>query len=54
MQTMFEIATHGPGLTEFTRDVAGWVAGQGDGLLTLLVQHISWCLITSNDCIRFA
>ena len=36
MQTEFVIETHGPGMVEFTRDVARWVAGSGDGLVTLM------------------
>lgn len=49
MQTQFEIATRGAGLTDFTRDVARWVAGQGDGLLTLLVQHTSASLLIQEN-----
>ena len=49
MQTRFEIATRGAGLYEFTRDVAGWVRGQGDGLLTLLVQHTSASLLIQEN-----
>jgi secondary thiamine-phosphate synthase enzyme len=49
MQTEFEIETRGPGLHEFTRDVARWLAGQGDGLLTLLVQHTSASLLIQEN-----
>lgn len=49
MQTEFEIETRGPGLYEFTRDVSHWVAGQGDGLLTLLVQHTSASLLIQEN-----
>ena len=49
MQTSFEIATRGPGLHEFTREAAAWVAGQGDGLLTLLVQHTSASLLIQEN-----
>ena len=49
MQTTFEIATRGPALYEFTRDVAHWVAGAGDGLLTLLVQHTSASLLLQEN-----
>ena len=45
MQTMLEFETRGPGLYEITRDVARVVAGQGDGLLTLLIQHTSASLL---------
>jgi thiamine phosphate synthase YjbQ (UPF0047 family) len=38
MQTEFVIETRGPGMVEFTRDVADWLPG-GDGLLTLMVRH---------------
>ncbi|THH35684.1 YjbQ family protein [Aliishimia ponticola] len=49
MQTDFTISTHGPGLTEFTDQVARWVAGQGDGLVTLLVQHTSASLLIQEN-----
>jgi secondary thiamine-phosphate synthase enzyme len=47
MQTIFEIATDGPGLHEFTDDVAHWV--QGDGLLTLFVRHTSCSLLVQEN-----
>jgi secondary thiamine-phosphate synthase enzyme len=47
MQTTFEIATHGPGLYEFTNDVRRWVAGTG--LLTLFVQHTSASLVIQEN-----
>lgn len=47
MQTVFEINTRGPGLYEFTRDVAGWV--MGTGLLTLLIQHTSASLLIQEN-----
>lgn len=47
MNTTFDIATHGPGLTEFTRDVAAWV--RGEGLLTLFVQHTSCSLLIQEN-----
>ena len=47
MQTTFTIQTHGPGLYEFTRQVADWV--KGDGLLTLLVQHTSASLLIQEN-----
>ena len=45
--TTFEIATTGPGLYEFTKDVAGWVTG--DGLLTLFVRHTSCSLLIQEN-----
>ncbi len=47
MQTTFTIPTSGPGLYEFTRQVADWVSG--DGLLTLLVQHTSASLLIQEN-----
>lgn len=49
MQTTFQIATSGQGLYEFTGDVAGWVRGQGDGLLTLMVRHTSASLLIQEN-----
>ncbi|MEX5726892.1 secondary thiamine-phosphate synthase enzyme [Rhodovulum iodosum] len=49
MQTCFTIATSGPGLYEFTRDVLAWTAGQGDGLLTLFVRHTSCSLLIQEN-----
>lgn len=47
MQTQFEISTSGPGLYEFTRDVAHWV--NGTGLLTLFIQHTSASLVIQEN-----
>ena len=47
MQTRFVIETRGPGLYEFTRDVAGWVTGSG--LLTLFVRHTSCSLVVQEN-----
>jgi len=47
MQKTFQISTNGPGLYEFTRDVRGWV--QGDGLLTLFVRHTSCSLLIQEN-----
>jgi len=47
MQTTFSITTNGPGLYEFTRDVANWV--HGTGLLTLMVQHTSASLLIQEN-----
>ncbi|MEM0947381.1 MAG: secondary thiamine-phosphate synthase enzyme YjbQ [Pseudomonadota bacterium] len=47
MQTTFVIETHGPGLYEFTRDVAAWV--KGEGVLTLFVRHTSCSLLIQEN-----
>ena len=47
MQTTFQIHTSGPGLYEFTRDVADWVTGTG--LLTLFIQHTSASLLIQEN-----
>jgi secondary thiamine-phosphate synthase enzyme len=49
MQTQFEITTRGQGLYDVTRDVAVWLSGAGDGLLTLLVQHTSASLLIQEN-----
>jgi secondary thiamine-phosphate synthase enzyme len=49
MQTTFEIQTRGPGLYEFTAAPARWIKGQGDGLLTLMVQHTSASLLIQEN-----
>ena len=49
MQTDFEIATRGPGLHEITGEVARWLAGKGDGLLTLMVRHTSASLLIQEN-----
>lgn len=49
MQETFAIDTRGPGLTEFTADVAAWLAGAGDGLLTLMVRHTSASLLIQEN-----
>ena len=45
------IATPGPGLHEFTRDVTGWTAPQdiATGLLTLFVRHTSCSLLIQEN-----
>ena len=48
MQTTFRIDTRGPGLTEFTADVARWLP-PGDGLLTLMVRHTSASLLIQEN-----
>ena len=47
MQTLFTIPTTGPGLYEFTPQVADWV--QGDGLLTLFIRHTSASLLIQEN-----
>ncbi len=53
MQTVLTIATSGPGLYEFTREVVRWVGmrggGGGDGLLTLFVRHTSCSLLIQEN-----
>jgi len=47
MQTTFTIETTGPGLYEFTHEVAEWIAG--DGVLTLFVRHTSCSLLVQEN-----
>ncbi len=49
MQTTFTIATRGPGLYEFTSEVARWADERGDGLLTLFVRHTSCSLLIQEN-----
>lgn len=51
MQTLFEIATRGPGLYEFTRPVADWLEASGAdaGLLTLFLRHTSASLLIQEN-----
>jgi len=49
MQTVFTIATSGPGLYEFTREIRAWTEGAGDGLLTLFVRHTSCSLLIQEN-----
>ncbi|MEL7099218.1 MAG: secondary thiamine-phosphate synthase enzyme YjbQ [Pseudomonadota bacterium] len=49
MQTSFAIQTRGPGLTEFTSDVARWLSGSGDGALVLMVRHTSASLLIQEN-----
>jgi secondary thiamine-phosphate synthase enzyme len=48
MQTTVAIDTNGPGLTEFTDRVAGWLP-QEDGLLTLFLRHTSCSLLIGEN-----
>ena len=45
------VATPGPGLTEITREVGGWVAEQrmATGLLTLFCRHTSASLLIQEN-----
>ena len=49
--TEFEVSTNGPGLYEFTRQVARWVSeqGQDEALLTLMIQHTSASLLIQEN-----
>ena len=47
MQTSFTIATRGPGLYDFTRDVADWASGTG--MLTLFIRHTSASLLIQEN-----
>ena len=49
MQTTFEIQTNGAGLYELTHAPARWINGQGNGLLTLMVQHTSASLLIQEN-----
>lgn len=49
MLTEFLISTRGVGLYEFTGEVSRWLAGQGDGLLTLMVRHTSCSLLIQEN-----
>lgn len=51
MHNTFTIQTHGPGLSEITRDVAAWVADAGldEALLTLFIQHTSASLLIQEN-----
>ncbi|PFG64378.1 secondary thiamine-phosphate synthase enzyme [Thioclava sp. ES.031] len=51
MHRRFEVATSGPGLYEFTRDVAAWVADADaeEALLTLFIRHTSASLAIQEN-----
>ena len=51
MQTTLTIATHGPGLYEFTAEAARFVqeAGAAEGLLTVFVRHTSCSLLIQEN-----
>lgn len=46
---VFEIATRGQGLYEFTREVSDWLHGKNDGVLTLFVRHTSASLLIQEN-----
>lgn len=50
-ETEFVINTHGQGLTEFTTQVAQWLAleNSATGLLTLFVRHTSCSLLIQEN-----
>ncbi len=49
MQNEFRVNTAGQGLYEFTRPLAEWLRGQGDGLLTLMIRHTSASLLIQEN-----
>lgn len=49
MHTTFAQSTRGQGLYDITRDVAGWLHGAGDGVVTLMVQHTSASLLIQEN-----
>jgi len=51
LNTSFVIETRGPGLTEFTRQVADWIAqdAPNEALLTLFVRHTSCSLLIQEN-----
>lgn len=49
MQRYFEVRTNGQGLYEFTRDIAQWVRGTDEALLTLFVRHTSCSLLIQEN-----
>ena len=46
-----EIATHGPGLTDFSHQVSNWLRERGaqDGLLTAFIRHTSASLTIQEN-----
>jgi secondary thiamine-phosphate synthase enzyme len=51
MNRLFEIATNGPGLYEFTHEVSKWVdlANVDEALLTLFIRHTSASLLIQEN-----
>lgn len=49
MMTSFTVPTHGPRCHEITDQVATWLRGRGDGLLTLMIRHTSASLLIQEN-----
>ena len=49
MQSTFMVTTNGPGLYEFTGQVARWLESEREGLLTLMVRHTSASLLIQEN-----
>lgn len=49
MIEILSVQTRGPGLYEITKDVARLCAGQGDGVLSLLIRHTSASLLIQEN-----
>jgi len=49
--TRLDIATRGPGFTDITGDIAGWLTrtGAGQGLLTAFIAHTSASLVIQEN-----
>lgn len=49
--TTLTFNTDGPGVTDITAEIAGWLSGTGitDGLLTLLCRHTSASLLITEN-----
>lgn len=48
-QGSLSFETHGPGLSEITGEVAGWLRGGETGLLTLFIRHTSASLLVQEN-----
>ncbi len=49
MTRLLTIPTRGPGLYEFTRQVADFAAGRGDGAVVAFVRHTSCSLVIQEN-----
>ncbi|MFT4013300.1 MAG: secondary thiamine-phosphate synthase enzyme YjbQ [Paracoccus sp. (in: a-proteobacteria)] len=49
MQCILTIQTHGPACHDITRQVARWLVGMGDGVVTLFVRHSSCSLLVQEN-----